>query len=85
MSLYTEAVMRGMPEGCSDEEASRWWYLRDRDHLAMVVMQRNQIQSLRMALLNPCRFANPEPCGECEACHDIRMALDASAAPTADD
>jgi len=36
MTLYVEAVMRGMPEGMSDEEQSLWWYRRDRDHLAVV-------------------------------------------------
>jgi hypothetical protein len=36
MTLYDEAVMRGMPEGMSDEEESKWWYRRDRDRLAVV-------------------------------------------------
>ena len=32
-------------------------------------------QRLREALVNPCRFANPAPCGRCEACEAISAAL----------
>ena len=39
---------------------------------------RSTIKSLHKAVLNPCRFPNPAPCGNCEACHDIQMALEAS-------
>lgn len=47
MSLYVEAVKRGMPEGLTDDEQAHWWYVRDRDHLAVVVRQRNTIEKLR--------------------------------------
>ena len=51
MSLHTEAVMRGMPEGVlSDDEITQWWYRRDLDHLAVVVRLRNENQRLREAL-----------------------------------
>ena len=33
---------------------------------------------LHTAVVNPCRFANPAPCGKCEACHRIQMACEAA-------
>ena len=36
MSLYVEAVKRGMPEDISDDDQVTWWYRRDRDHLVVV-------------------------------------------------
>ena len=51
MSLHTEAVKRGMPEGLlSDDEIADWWYSRDLDHLAVVVQLRNENQRLREML-----------------------------------
>ena len=50
MSLYVEAVKRGMPEGCSDEEASDWWYERDLNQLVINSRLYMENETLRKCL-----------------------------------